>query len=129
MEKEDNLTPWPPGTSGNPKGRPEGSLNIKTLIEKIFNEEIELDDPIIGKIAKKKIIEHGLRRQAIRWINGDNQAGKDLLDRKFGKPLETTTMKFTGIDDEKDIIDYSKLTEEEAKKLVKEKLNEVDKDL
>jgi hypothetical protein len=89
---DENLKPCKPGETHNPNGRPKGSLNIKTLIEKVLNEEIELDDPIINKRAKKKIIEHGLRRQAIRWLNGDNQAGKDFLDRGFGKPKETVTL-------------------------------------
>lgn len=37
--KNDNLKSWQPGISGNPKGRPKGSRNIKKVIQDM------LDDP------------------------------------------------------------------------------------
>ena len=32
----DNLKPWPPGKSANPKGRPRGSINITNAIKRVL---------------------------------------------------------------------------------------------
>lgn len=36
--KNDNLRPWNSGVSGNPKGRPKGSRNIKKVIQDMLND-------------------------------------------------------------------------------------------
>lgn len=110
-----NLKPCKPGETHNPNGRPKGAIGIKTIIKKVLNKEIEIDDPIIGAKQRKKLIEHGLDRQALRWINGDNVAGKDLLDRAYGKALDTVDMniKNEGINEE----EIDKKLEEMLKKL------------
>lgn len=35
---KNNLKPWQPGISGNPKGRPKGSRNIKKVIQDMLND-------------------------------------------------------------------------------------------
>lgn len=35
----DNLTPWQPGQSGNPKGKPKGYKHISTWIQEMLNDE------------------------------------------------------------------------------------------
>jgi hypothetical protein len=37
-----NLKPFPKGVSGNPNGRPKGTYSIKTIIERVLNDEIDL---------------------------------------------------------------------------------------
>lgn len=47
----DNLTPFKPGQSGNPKGKPKGRLNLSTHIQNLLNDEsfeANLLDPKIG---------------------------------------------------------------------------------
>jgi hypothetical protein len=84
----ENLKPFKKGQSGNPKGRKKGSLNYKTIIEKVLNQEMEIIDPQVNKKIKKTLYEIGLTNQINRWINGDNTAGKDILDRYHGKAKE-----------------------------------------
>jgi len=36
--KKNNLISWQPGTSGNPKGRPKGSRNIKKVIQDLLDD-------------------------------------------------------------------------------------------
>jgi hypothetical protein len=123
---DDNLKSWKKGESGNSKGRPKGSPNVTTVIDRILNKEIELDDPIVKKRVKKKLIEHGIARQALRWLNGDNVAGKDILDRRYGKAHLKTTLEVTGIDLNKvKKVDTSKMSEEEIKKLFEDDLNKI----
>lgn len=78
----------------NPKaGRKKGSLNVKNVIKKILNEEIEVTQ--CGNRVKKTMLEIGCRKQIERWISGDNLAGRDLLDRVFGKATEKMEMSGT----------------------------------
>lgn len=35
----DNLTPWEPGESGNPNGRPKGRRNLATIIRDVLEDE------------------------------------------------------------------------------------------
>lgn len=37
--KKSNLKPWQPGISGNPKGRPRGSKNIRKVIQDLLNSQ------------------------------------------------------------------------------------------
>ena len=91
---DQNLIPPKKGEIRNPKGKPKGTLNLKTLIRKVLDKEIDIDDPLIkNSKTKKRIIEAGLEKQAKRWMDGDNTAGKDLLDRYFGKAKDNLNIK------------------------------------
>lgn len=37
--KKNNLKPWQPGMSGNPRGRPKGSRNVKKIIQDMLNDK------------------------------------------------------------------------------------------
>ena len=81
---DDNLKPFKPGESGNPNGRPVGSLNIKTLIRKIWDEEITNDkgDPVVrGLLIVKAMFEKAEK--------GDVHAFKALCERLEGMPNQT----------------------------------------
>ena len=52
MAKEDNLKSWKKGQSGNPKGRPKGSPNLKKLYMDLLMLENEVMNPITGKPQK-----------------------------------------------------------------------------
>lgn len=81
---------WRPGQSGNPKGRPKGSLNLTTLIEKVWNEEItdaEGNKKIQGLLAVKALIEKAKK--------GDVSAFKEIADRLEGRAKEKKEMTHT----------------------------------
>lgn len=74
--KPENLKPFKPGQSGNPKGRPKELPELKTLLE-----------DVVGEDGAKEIIE-SLKVQARK---GNVRAAEILLERMYGKtkqPIE-----------------------------------------
>ena len=91
-----NLTPFQPGQSGNPAGRPKGVLNFKTRLEMALsalavefaaqynkkhpNKPINADDvDIMGDIFQQFVN---------KARNGDLKAIDSLLDRAYGKAVQ-----------------------------------------
>lgn len=75
---------FPPGVSGNPNGRPKGSEDFKTkwlrAIEKIAKQnELTPDD------IEQQILLVGYKKAK----EGDYSFYKDILDRIYGKPVQT----------------------------------------
>jgi len=65
-------TRFKPGQSGNPSGRAKGSQNLKTLFNKILNEQIPLIDGNQSKqITKAEAI---MRRLIIGALKGDSRS-------------------------------------------------------
>lgn len=83
--------PFVKGKSGNPKGRPPGTLELLPLIAKRF-EEI---NPETGKSYKEEY--------AISYVDKHvKEARTDALDRYDGKPMQRTDLttggeKITGL--------------------------------
>lgn len=66
-----------PGQSGNPSGRPKGGQNLKTLFNKILNEEVALrDGSDVRKISKAEAI---LRSVVVGALRGDTRSLAMLL--------------------------------------------------
>jgi hypothetical protein len=66
-----------PGVSGNPSGRRKGSQNLRTLFDKILNEEVSLrDGDKVKKISKAEAILRGVIVGALR---GDTRSLAMLL--------------------------------------------------
>jgi hypothetical protein len=62
-------TRFQPGQSGNPSGRPKGHQNLKTLFNKILNEEISLREGAdVRKVSKAEAI---LRSVVLGALKGD----------------------------------------------------------
>ena len=58
-----------PGQSGNPSGRAKGSQNLKTLFNKVLNEEISLrDGSDVKKISKAEAV---VRSVVVGALKGD----------------------------------------------------------
>jgi len=68
------------GHSGNPKGRPKGSKNLRTVLDEIFNQKVQIHQG--GNSYQVTIIEAIVRRLANDALNGDKRAA-DLLIRKW----------------------------------------------
>jgi hypothetical protein len=61
-----------PGVSGNPGGRPKGGQNLKTLFNKILNEEVSLREGAdVKKVSKAEAI---LRSVVVGALKGDGRS-------------------------------------------------------
>jgi hypothetical protein len=66
-----------PGQSGNPSGRAKGSKNLKSLFDKILNEQITLQDGAQSrKVSKGEAI---IRRLIIGALKGDARSLSTLF--------------------------------------------------
>lgn len=84
MSKEDiKEFEFKQGQSGNPNGRPKGSMNIKTIIRKLLEEE-DVDFDGIKK-SKGMIMTNSILRKASK---GDVSAFKALVERLEGLPKQ-----------------------------------------
>jgi len=82
-----------PGQSGNPNGRPKGSLNMKTLIERVWSEEVtDNGNPIIRGLKAVKAIADKAER-------GDVRAFNELADRLEGKPKQQYEHEVSGFEE------------------------------
>ena len=87
MSKED-LIPFKKGQSGNPKGRPKGSLNRSTIAKKwleVLSQE-ELEDGVVKWLSNEEAITLALIQKARK---GDVNAYKALMDSAYGTAKDT----------------------------------------
>src|SRR5215208_5008670 len=68
-----------PGQSGNPGGRKKGSRNLKSVLEDVMLEEIEMTEN--GCKRTVSMLEALIKRAVQEGLRGDLRAIKDLLDR------------------------------------------------
>lgn len=83
MAKEDNLTPYSKGQSGNPNGRPKGKKNGATLLRELLeldNNELKMHMAQIKKAIEKE----------------DTSAYKSVLERAYGMPKQQTDITTDG---------------------------------
>ena len=76
MPKED--TQFKPGQSGNPAGRPKGSLSLVTKLKQKLEAALEGDATLADKILDAYILDALDKR--------DGVAIRDMMDRTDGKP-------------------------------------------
>lgn len=85
----ENLKPaWKKGESGNPNGRPKGSLNRSTIAKKwleVLSQE-ELEDGEVKWLSNEEAMTLALIRKA---RNGDVNAYKALMDSAYGTAKDT----------------------------------------
>jgi hypothetical protein len=76
--------PWKEGDpSPNPSGRPKGSRNLSTILQKMLEEEIEV---IIDGVKSKKQFQEVIIRKLVKKANdGDLRAIQEIFDRTEGK--------------------------------------------
>lgn len=83
-------TQFKPGQSGNPGGRPKGSLSLDTVVRQILEGEIELPPAIAETIKKavgadKKALEATVIVGLLQALQGDKDWAKLLWERGYGK--------------------------------------------
>lgn len=72
---------FPKGYSGNRKGRPKGTNNIKTDLEEELKEQIEINDGgKVKRVTKQRLL---IKAQVNKGIKGDNKAGSTILNLKL----------------------------------------------
>ena len=90
MSNKDNLKAnWKKGESGNPNGRPKGSLNRSTIAKRWLEVEQDLKNPITGdteKMSQEDLMTLALIKKA---REGDGGSYQKLMDSAYGKAVET----------------------------------------
>lgn len=66
-----------PGRSGNPRGRPKGALNSKTILRRNLSRKIIVREGQVEREVSK--LEGILMRQIELSLKGDNRAAQQLL--------------------------------------------------
>ena len=105
-----NLIPPVKGEVRNPNGRPVGSKNTKTILERFLNLEMNQKNPFNQQNEQMTVLELMNLKQIANALEGDLAAYKEIIDRHEGKVVakaEQTTIN----------IDAGKLTDEEIKKI------------
>ncbi|RST31352.1 hypothetical protein HMF7854_11250 [Sphingomonas ginkgonis] len=89
MNKEEQVGPgrppkfyqFKPGQSGNPKGRPRGSRNLKTIVSRLLDQEVKspLDR---SDVSIREVLVENLFIEA---MNGNLKAAQYLLENDGGQ--------------------------------------------
>lgn len=88
------LTPFEPGKSGNPKGRPKGRLNLKTIMKRLLDEETLVE--INGKRFTMSRAEFMMLEKFRLATSSENEGVRlraimDIEDRMDGTPVQSDT--------------------------------------
>jgi hypothetical protein len=88
VKKNNNLKSWQSGVSGNPKGRPKGSRNIKKVIQDLLNDKnmaarLSLRMPGGTETSLEAIV----YTLMVKAIKGDVRAAEVLLKHSIDKDM------------------------------------------
>jgi hypothetical protein len=93
MANEENLKPFKKGKSGNPAGRPKGSLSRSTIARRWLEATRKGKNPITGEdevLTQEDVITLALIRKA---MDGDVAAYKALMDSGYGTAKDTIDLR------------------------------------
>ena len=88
-----NLIPPKKGEVRNPKGKPKGALNTKTILNKFLGLVTKIDNPITGETEKLSVLEQMNLKQIANALGGDLASYRELIDRYEGKVVQKTETK------------------------------------
>lgn len=91
-----NLIPPEKGEVRNPNGRPLGSKNTKTILERFLNLEMDQRNPFTKEMEKMSVLELMNLKQIANALEGDLQAFKEIIDRHEGKIVSKTDITTEG---------------------------------
>jgi Family of unknown function (DUF5681) len=111
-----NLKPFKKGESGNPAGRPEGSLNRGTTLKKWLYGDASFTNPLTLQKAIGTVEDHVILALLKRATAGNIPAIKEVLDSVYGKNPELLTAD----------VDVNMLSPEEFKKRAAERRKQVE---
>ena len=77
------------GTSGNPKGRPRGSRNLATVLERTLKEKVVINESGIRKTVTK--LEAAVKQLVNKAASGDLVAMRQLSSLASSAEIESTT--------------------------------------
>lgn len=97
----ENLTPFQPGQSGNPTGRPRKLPGLDRLLAEVLGEDLK---------EAKAILEALLARAK----KGHTKSAQMILDRAFGKEIIPLILQ----DERLPTIDFTALSEETLKEIL-----------
>ena len=77
------------GTSGNPKGRPRGTRNLATVLERTLKEKVVINESGIRKTVTK--LEAAVKQLVNKAASGDLVAMRQLSSLASSAEIESTT--------------------------------------
>ena len=83
-------TQFKPGQSGNPRGRPEGTISLETRVRRLLEGDEELPEPIVNAIrnqcgADKRAIDAVMIVGLLQALQGDKGWAQFIVERGWGK--------------------------------------------
>lgn len=82
-----NIIPPTKGEVRNPNGRPLGSKNTKTILERFLNIEMKQTNPFTKELEQMTVLELMNLKQIANALEGDLSSFKEILDRHEGKTI------------------------------------------
>jgi hypothetical protein len=85
--KEHNFKP---GQSGNPNGRPKGSISLQERVRRLLEDEENLPEPVVSMIraqcgSDKRAIDAVFIVGLLQALQGDKQWAQFITERGWGK--------------------------------------------
>jgi|TARA_B110000444_G_C18625117_1_gene494076 hypothetical protein len=128
MANNNNLKPFKKGVSGNPKGRKKGVRNRSSIIREVFNSISVLNEEDFNQLQSK--FPHIKNDMSIEYLmtlvqvnnaifKGDLRAYKVLNEALYGTPIKELNREVEEDSIKKDEIDFTLLTDEELRILIK----------
>ena len=86
----ENLTPWKPGQSGNPKGSKPGYVQAKTVLKRLLAAKGKFVNPLTGKEEDMQLGDAMHLVQISKALkDNDTRAYEAIMDRVDGRPVQS----------------------------------------